>query len=262
MSDTPSHQLSPWNPLDHLRLLWWMLTAPQQLQAYRDIFGEQDERRVGRWLTSTLIWLPLAVPTLALALGLWPRASNALPSTFYVSGLVGLGLAWMFTGWLGNVDVADGPTTAAPSSKKQLMLLSIALALVCGVTLGIGGGIADAWERVPVFVAVACICIVESVAFVAADVVVRGADFGVLGSMEGFVALGVAGFVSVGTAEGLRGSLLHLVVAGMSIGAAVGVSDRVRDSLRARQASWSARIALGALVMALFFLFWLSFVGR
>ncbi|HET91756.1 MAG TPA: hypothetical protein ENN99_13615 [Chloroflexi bacterium] len=262
MSNTSPRRLSSRNPLDHLRLLWWMLAAPQQLQAYRDAFEEQDERHVGRWLTSTLIWLPLAIPTLALALEIWPHTPRTLSPTFYVGSLVGLGLAWMFTGWLGTVDVAEGPAGSAPTGRKQMMLLSIALALVCGVTLAIGGGIADAWEQASVFVAVACICIVESVAFVAADVVVKGSDTGVLGSIEGFAALGVVGFLSVSAAEGLRNALVNLVVAGMSIGAGLGVSERVQDSLRDGRASWSARIALGALTLALFFLFWLSMIGR
>ena len=54
---TTQRRLSPWNPLDHLRLLWWVLVTPQRLKAYRGAFGEKDERRVGRWLVSTLIWL-------------------------------------------------------------------------------------------------------------------------------------------------------------------------------------------------------------
>jgi hypothetical protein len=36
-------QLSPRNPTDHLRLLWWVFVVPKQLIAYRAIYGEEDE---------------------------------------------------------------------------------------------------------------------------------------------------------------------------------------------------------------------------
>jgi hypothetical protein len=50
----PSRRLNPRNPLDHLRLLWWVLVTPQQLVIHREIYGEGDERNVGKWLSSTL----------------------------------------------------------------------------------------------------------------------------------------------------------------------------------------------------------------
>jgi hypothetical protein len=92
--------LSPWNPLDHLRLLWWVLVTPQQLKAYRKAYGENAERRVGSWLTSTFAWLPLFI--LALALGLGTTASSRPPSTaFLVLSLV-LVPIWTLTGWFGK----------------------------------------------------------------------------------------------------------------------------------------------------------------
>jgi hypothetical protein len=61
-------RLSPWNPLDQLRLFWWTLLSPQQLIDYRETYGDEDEERVGKWLLSSLAWWPLLVPTLALGL--------------------------------------------------------------------------------------------------------------------------------------------------------------------------------------------------
>jgi hypothetical protein len=59
-SGTP-HPLSPWNPLDHLRLLWWVLVTPQQLRAYRKAYGEDAERTMTIWLFSMLVLLPFLI---------------------------------------------------------------------------------------------------------------------------------------------------------------------------------------------------------
>ncbi|OQY53907.1 MAG: hypothetical protein B6247_13510 [Candidatus Parabeggiatoa sp. nov. 2] len=89
---------------DYLRLLWWVLVMPQQLIAYREKFGEKDERRVGKWLVSTLTFLPLLMPSLALGLEWLPHSAKAwLPETYlWISaGLVG---CWLLMGWLGDLD--------------------------------------------------------------------------------------------------------------------------------------------------------------
>jgi len=39
-------KLSPLNPLDYLRLIWWLLVMPQYLKAYRETFG--DEKRLAK----------------------------------------------------------------------------------------------------------------------------------------------------------------------------------------------------------------------
>jgi hypothetical protein len=96
-------KLSTLNPLDYLRLLWWVLVMPQQLIAYRKKFGEEDDRRVGKWLVSTLTWLPLLMPSLALGLEWLPHSYKALPETYlWISaGLVGF---WLLAGWLEDLD--------------------------------------------------------------------------------------------------------------------------------------------------------------
>ena len=96
-TDTP-RRLSPWNPLDHLRLLWWMLVMPQQLVDYREVYGVEDEIRVRGWLINTLAWLPLFLLALARGLKTLPQESM-LPSTYlWVSA--GLVPIWILTGWL------------------------------------------------------------------------------------------------------------------------------------------------------------------
>lgn len=52
-------RLRAWNPLDHLRLLWWLLFTPGRLAAYWATYGESAERDVGKWILSTFVWLPL-----------------------------------------------------------------------------------------------------------------------------------------------------------------------------------------------------------
>jgi hypothetical protein len=68
-------RLSPWYPLDYPRLLWWLCVTPARLRAYRDTYGLRDERRLGRWLASTLTWLPWLLLMLACA-------TRALPFTY------------------------------------------------------------------------------------------------------------------------------------------------------------------------------------
>jgi hypothetical protein len=99
----PPKLLFPWNPFDHLRLLWWVLVMPQQIQNYRRFYGETDENRIGKWLVSTLTWWPLLLPTLAAGLELFlPPNDNWPPNAYlwFTALLVG---CWLLTGRLGNV---------------------------------------------------------------------------------------------------------------------------------------------------------------
>ncbi|OQY51753.1 MAG: hypothetical protein DRR08_08625 [Candidatus Parabeggiatoa sp. nov. 2] len=97
-------RLSPLNPLDHLRLLWWILVMPEYLKGYRDFFGRTDEKRVSKWLASTLVWLPLWMPTLALGLEWLPTARVLWAPNVYLWISVALGGVWLLSGWFGDVD--------------------------------------------------------------------------------------------------------------------------------------------------------------
>ncbi|MEN8216575.1 MAG: hypothetical protein ABFS56_09400 [Pseudomonadota bacterium] len=102
-SRTPPKPLSALNPIDYIRLLWWILVKPQQLQIYRQTFGEEDENRVGKWLVSTLIWGPLLMPILASGLGLLSLVPEESPHGVYLLFTLLLIGCWLLTGWLGNV---------------------------------------------------------------------------------------------------------------------------------------------------------------
>jgi len=258
LTHKPPRQLSPHNPLDHARLLWWMLVTPQQLKAYREIFGARDARRAGKWLASTLIWLPLATPTLALGLNILPQEASAFPDGFYLGCLLGLILAWRLTGWLGDIDLTDSGANVALAGAVSVRALGAALAVVYGVAIGTAIGVTDGLAQHTAFAVTACICIAESVAFVVADVVARGADTGGLGSMEGFVALGVAGFTGLCTAQGAAGLVVNLVLVSMTIKAAFSVGEGVQASLKIGRPFWTMRAVFGTLVLVHAFLIWFS----
>lgn len=97
---TPLHQLSALNPLDHLRLLWWLFMAPQQLNQYRVAYGEKAVHPVGKWLVSTLSWLPLFLVLLALDLETLP--TSGFSNSTYQWIAAGLVLLCICTGWLGD----------------------------------------------------------------------------------------------------------------------------------------------------------------
>jgi hypothetical protein len=99
----PLKRLSALNPIDYIRLLWWILVKPQQLQIYRQTFGEEDEDHVGKWLVSTLIWGPLLMPILASGLGLLSLVPEESPPGVYLLFIFLLIGCWLLTGWLGNV---------------------------------------------------------------------------------------------------------------------------------------------------------------
>lgn len=96
-------RLSEWNPVDYIILLWWILVKPKQLQAYRKLFGDSDENRVGKWLVSSLTWWPLLIPILASGLGLFlPAPEEWAPYVYLLFSFLIIG-CWLVTGWLGNV---------------------------------------------------------------------------------------------------------------------------------------------------------------
>jgi serine/threonine protein kinase len=94
--------LSLFNPFDHLRLLWWTLVMPQQLIAHREIYGDEGLKRVGKWLVSTLIWLPFLMPSLGLGLELLPHSSKAWSADTYLLWSAGMFVCWLLTGLLGG----------------------------------------------------------------------------------------------------------------------------------------------------------------
>ncbi len=103
----PPHRLSPWNPLDHLRLLWWILVTPQQLASYHEACGKNAERNVSTWLVSTLACLPPFLLTLALGLETLPHTELAPPSIIFLWLSAAVALVWLLSAWLGRWNFLD-----------------------------------------------------------------------------------------------------------------------------------------------------------
>lgn len=61
--------LGAWNPLDWLRLLGSVFSDRSKIEAQDDAYGLDARKWTGAWLPSTLVWLPLLIPTLAVAVG-------------------------------------------------------------------------------------------------------------------------------------------------------------------------------------------------
>jgi len=230
--------LSLFNPFDHLRLLWWILVMPQQLIAHRAIAGDKEQERVGKWLVSTLIWLPLLIPTLGLGLEVLPHSSKAWPADTYLLSSGGVFVCWLLTGLLGSIDND-----------------------VVGVVVG-----------VVAFVVVGVVMFgVVVVGVVMFGVVAFGVMFGVMfgvgvaGGVAGGVAFGVVGGVVVGVAAFVAfvavGGVAFVAVGGVVVGVAAFVAFVVKKSLKTGTPSWITRFAFLLLIAAHLFLIFLCFLG-
>ncbi len=91
-------RLSPWNPFDYLRLLFWVFFASHHLANYKKEYGVSSSAAIGYRLVYTLTWLPLFLLTLALGIGTIPRGVNArMSSTYYLWFGGGIVLIWLLS---------------------------------------------------------------------------------------------------------------------------------------------------------------------
>jgi len=221
------------NPFDYFRLLWWMLVIPQQLINYREKFGEADEMRLSKWLTSSLIWLPLLIPNLALGLELFSHANNALlPETFFKisAGLVG---CWLLVGWLGDLD----------KDFAFLVVLLVAFGMGFGVAGIVAGGV----------VVIVAVIVAVLVAFIVAFVRSIGFAFFV----AFIIAAGMVAHLEAGIEAGLEACVAGIVMVGIAFFVAVNV----KASLTNGKVSWLARFAFLLLISAHLFLIYYCFLG-
>ncbi|MEH2136415.1 ATP-binding protein [Nostoc sp.] len=196
-------RLSLWNPLDYLRLLYWVFFFPQALRWYVDRFGggyipeeEMNWRKGWELLQQNAIQrhllfqgLVLTVVT-PLTIGLIFQVANIPVNWFGMAFGVAFGVAF---------DVAVG------------VAFGIAFGVVRGVPVGVAIGMAFG---VPIGVARSVVVgIAFGVAFVVAVGVARG------------VAVGVARGVAVGVAFGVAvGVVTTRVEIGVAFGLAFGVA--------------------------------------
>ena len=96
---TPSLQpLNPINPLDHFRLLWWILLRPDKLIPYRSEPLGDWTARTGAWLVSTLASLLVFIPALANVLGAVPTPAKASVG-FVQFSCAWIAVSWVCVGW-------------------------------------------------------------------------------------------------------------------------------------------------------------------
>ncbi|OQY52356.1 MAG: hypothetical protein DRR08_16660 [Candidatus Parabeggiatoa sp. nov. 2] len=246
----PPKRLSSLNPLDHLRLLWWVLVRPQRLQAYRETFGQEDE--VGNWLVSTLTWWPLLVPTLALGLEKLPYSAKAwLPDAYLLFSALLVG-CWLLTGGLRtNRDVAVVLVVFVSGVMAGIVAGVLAVGMAVDVTVGVAYLVAGFVALVVAgFVAVV---VAGDVAVVVAGVVAVsvavGVALGVMVEMLGFVEGFVAGFVSG-------------IVAGFVVDEVTEfMGNAIENSLNTGTSSSLARWAFLLLIAAHLFLIGLPLIG-
>jgi tetratricopeptide (TPR) repeat protein len=250
-------RLSPLNPLDYLRLLWWWFITPQQFKVHQEIFGKKHLYQLGVWLSITLFWLPLFLPTLALGLGLLPRTETAWSAITYLRLSGGMALVWFLESFLGSVvesfSVAvAGVVAARVAGAVAFVVVGVVAGVVAiVVVLGVAGGVVGGWTVV----------LAGGVAGGLVHAFVNRETAGdVVFSMVGLILLTMlplAFVVACGVAGGQWGGLIF-------VGAfviALRTVNESNDSLETGRPSWRARGALVVLLLAHAFIIWFSFLG-
>ena len=144
-----------------------------------------------KWSISTLIWLPLLMPTLALWLELIPRTyGTSIPEVYLYLIVVSL-VAWLFTALLGAYD-GDG---------LCMMLLTVAVCVAGIVAADAGLGVA--------LVVLSCVAlgagfnkITYELSGIVVDMVLIGVAVGVatvgVATVGGGIVVGIVAFIVVG----------------------------------------------------------------
>jgi serine/threonine protein kinase len=250
--------LSFFNPLHHLRLLWWILVMPQRFKAYRAICGDEELKRVCSWLVSTLVWLPLLMPILGLGLELLPHSSKAWSAETYLLLSAGVFVCWLLTGWLGSIEsIAYGCDTGGAGC-IAFVVVFVVVFVVAFVVAFVGFGVS--MERAGLlFLWAICVTVGVTVG-VGVTINKSGVAFGVVFG----VAFGVVFGVAFG---GVAGGIQHnvgKVVIGFIMSFVVGyvafvVAKVVEESLKT--GTWFARFLFLLLIAAHLFLIGYCFLG-
>lgn len=250
-----SKPLSPMNLLDYLRLFWWVLVMPQRLHAYRKTYGQDDEKQIGNWLVSTLIWFPLLIPSLALGLKQLPYSDHAwLPETYWLLSILLIG-AWVLTGGLKiNKDVPIA----------VVGLVSVGMAVLVSVSVA---GIVESLFSFLVSLGVASLVLV-----VIASIVMVGGAVLVSVLVASDAAIVIAGVVAIGMAVGIAGSVAILIadfmtgfiaasLAGFAAGLGVDiVTNRLGNAIE-KNLNKGIPYFLGSLIFLLLIIAYLFLIG-
>lgn len=191
-------RLQPWNPLDYLRLLYWVFYFPQALRWYEETFGDPRFRgQIGLWRTELLhdpVRRDLVLIGCFLTLLIPPLLSLALQS-------LGLPASWF-------------AVTSMITGIVAMFLAGQAANTVASVVAGI---------------------VAIGVASVVVSVVAVSVTYGIAAGTVSSIAVGLAVSIVVGTASGVAigvstitpGSVTVSTVVGIAGGIAVGVAISV-----------------------------------
>ncbi len=126
--ETIPPRLSPWNPRDYLRLLFWTIFDRARLAAYRAAYGTNAEKPISSRLAFTLALWPSLWLNLGLGVGLLPRAENGWPAGAHFFLTLTTELVWPF--FLIFMDRLEGGRNIAS-------VVSVLVALIA--VWGVGG---------------------------------------------------------------------------------------------------------------------------
>ena len=158
---TIMRELSPWNPLDPILLLFWLMLAPARMKEYLETYGT-SVRNVGSWLCSGLIWIPMSMPILGIATGRIPSSGwigEWSPVAYYI--VLGILLVtWIVCGISHQISsittilnsLALGLSMAMVAFKIENQVLIFVFfslfALIIGVAVSVGTVV---WDKYAVF---------------------------------------------------------------------------------------------------------------
>lgn len=121
------HPLTGSNPFDWLRLLIWLMLAPNQLEIHQEIYGDGAERQTGSWLVATNICVPVLLVLLPTILNSeiahTLTEQHNITSSFIVSLIIGTVGVFFATGILDQSEMDKFPLIVIP------LFLSIAIGI-------------------------------------------------------------------------------------------------------------------------------------
>lgn len=113
-------RLNPWNFLDQVQLLWWLMFEPQRLSDYLQHDEGETVKKTGSWIVSALGWLLILLPLLGYSMGtvtIYGRRSLALMFAYLL-----IIIGWIVAGWLGGGDNRAGVVTLTLSGILTFMV--------------------------------------------------------------------------------------------------------------------------------------------
>ncbi len=233
-----------WNPLHGFMLFWWLFYQPGKIVVHDNAYGQEAKHGAGNWLATTLTWMPVFIPSMALALRPELAAAWRAQTAFELYGMA-FPLAVIIPALLITIAASLIPDDSIAISVTGVLALVVAFGVVSfvagGLAFGTFGGmlvvvvgavvagiVADSVLANPVVEGLVTLGVAVGLAGVVADDLAFGLAGVVAGGLVGIVASVVAGGVGavlVGVMRGIRfGHTGFVAVGGAAVGVAVGLA--------------------------------------